>query len=223
MDEAPALDRTLTRELLAVPVGERHGIRDVLGPEAWLRLPDAVRERFADSTAAVTYAGAFEVVRASRLGMAFAWLGKLLGTPVAPREGSNVEARVRVRPDRGGVTWLREYRWDDGTGDCVQSTKVVGDDLGLTEKLPARLCMPLDVFEDGGVLHFVSRGYYFDLSVGDLGSGWKLWLPAFFTPGVTHVEHIDLGHGWFRFTMTVTHPLFGELFFQTGRFCEECT
>jgi hypothetical protein len=44
-------------------------------------------------------------------------------------------------------------------------------------------------------------------------------LPGIVSPGVTHVEHIDLGHGWFRFTMTVTHPLLGEIFFQTGRFC----
>jgi hypothetical protein len=223
LDDNPALGRALTRDLLAEGHRARHGIRSVLGQEAWLRLPEAVRERFADTTAAVTYAGAFEVVRASRLGMAFAWLGKFLGTPVAPRAGDNVEARVRVRPDQRGVTWLREYRWEDGTEDCVQSTKVVGEDLALIEKLPARLCMPLRVFEEGGVLHFVSRGYYFDLSFGDLGLGWKLWLPAFLTPGVTHVEHIDLGHGWFRFTMTVTHPLFGELFFQTGRFCEEST
>ena len=64
------------------------------------------------------------------------------------------------------------------------------------------------------MLHFVSLGYYFDL-----GFGLKLWLPRLLSPGVTHVEHIDLGHGWFRFTMTVTHALFGEMFFQTGRFC----
>ena len=66
----------------------------------------------------------------------------------------------------------------------------------------------------GGVVHFVSRGYYFDL-----GLGLKLWLPELLSPGVTHVEHVDLGHGWFRFTMIVTHPLFGEFFFQTCRFC----
>ena len=96
-----------------------------------------------DSTAAVTYAGAFEVVRASRLGMAFAWLGKLLGTPVAPREGANVEARVRVTPDQRGVTWVREYHWEDGSEDRVQSTKVVDESQALIEKLPARLCMPL--------------------------------------------------------------------------------
>jgi hypothetical protein len=36
--------------------------------------------------------------------------------------------------------------------------------------------------------------------------------------GTTHMEHRDEGNGWFRFTMTVTHPLLGEVFFQTGRF-----
>lgn len=218
---ARALPRPLTHDPARENVsGARQGLRAVLGQEAWLRLPDAVRERFADTHAEATYAGAFEIVRASRLGLAFAWLGRLVGTPVAPREGDNVEARVRVRPDDQGVTWLREYRWEDGRRDLVQSTKVVTPDLRLVEKLPARLCMPLDTYEEDGVVHFVSEGYYFHF-----GHGLKLWLPAFLTPGVTHVEHIDLDHGWFRFTMTVTHPLFGEMFFQTGRFCaaEEIT
>ena len=196
--------------------GVRHGVRDVLGNAAWHRLPEAVRERFADANAVASYAGAFEVVRASTLGRAFAWLGTLFGTPVAPRVEDHVEAFVRVRPDGDGVAWDREYRWADGARHVVRSTKVVDEHGKLVEKLPARLCMPLDTFEEGGVLHFVSRGYYFDLGMGDLR--WKVWLPRLLSPGVTHVEHIDLGHGWFRFTMTVIHPLFGEVFFQTGRF-----
>jgi len=203
--------------------GTRHGVREVLGTDAWNRLPEAVRERFADTAAAVDYAGAFEIVRASALGRMFAWLGTLVGTPVAPRAENNVEALVRVRPDAQGVAWDREYRWADGARHLVRSTKVVDEHGELIEKLPARLCMPLDTFEEGGVLHFVSRGYYFDFSSAVLGLGFRLWLPRMLSPGVTHVEHIDLGHGWFRFTMTVMHPLFGEVFFQTGRFaaCEE--
>lgn len=218
---ARALPRPLTHDPAREgAMGARHGLRAVLGQDAWLRLPDAVRERFADAHAEATYAGAFEIVRASRLGLVFAWLGRLVGTPVAPREGDNVEARVCVRPDDHGVAWLREYCWEDGRRDLVKSTKVVTPELRLIEKLPARLCMPLDTYEENGVVHFVSEGYFFDI-----GFGLKLWLPAFLTPGVTHVEHIDLDHGWFRFTMTVTHPLFGEMFFQTGRFCatEETT
>ncbi len=209
MTHARTLPRPLTYERAGPSA--RHGLRDVIGVAAWNRLPEAVRERFADAAGATTYAGAFEVVRASVAGRIFAWLGRLLGTPVAPRAGANVEARVLVRPGTHGVEWIREYRWADGAVHRVRSTKVVTDGT-LIEKLPARLCMPLDTYEDGGVLHFVSRGYYFNL-------GFKVWLPALLCPGVTHVEHIDLAHGWFRFTMTVVHPLFGELFFQTGRFC----
>jgi hypothetical protein len=215
MTQVSTLPKPLTHERAGH--GVRHGLRDVLGAAAWSRLPEAVRGRFADTTAAANYAGAFEVVRASALGRVFAWLGRLFGTPVAPRAELNVEARVLVLPGADGVAWIREYRWADGVTHRVRSTKVVTDDGMLIEKLPARLCMPLDTYEDGGVLHFVSRGYYFDLGFGDLGV--KVWLPTLLCPGVTHVEHVDLGHGWFRFTMTVEHPLFGELFFQTGRFC----
>ena len=208
--------QVLPRELIhaRTSAGARHGLRDVLGNDAWNRLPEAVRERFAATAGPVTYAGAFEIVRASPLGRAFARLGTLFGTPVAPRCGANVAARVLVRPHAGGVDWNREYHWADGEMDLVRSTKVVTDGGDLIEKLPMRLCMPLAVHDAGGVLHFISRSYYFDL-----GCGVHLPLPTFFSPGVTHVEHIDLGHGWFRFTLAVTHPLFGELFLQTGRFC----
>ena len=215
--------RTLPQPLTHERVGHdtHRGLRHVLGGAAWNRLPEAVRERFADHCEPVTYAGAFEIVRANALGRLFAWFGTVFGTPVAPREGFHVEARVNVRPNAHGVAWDREYRWADGARHLVRSTKVVTDDGHLIEKLPARLCMPLDTFEERGVLHFVSRGYYFDFGF-DVGfapfRGLRLWLPGLLSPGVTHVEHIALGHGWFRFTMTVTHPLFGELFFQTGRF-----
>jgi hypothetical protein len=45
-----------------------------------------------------------------------------------------------------------------------------------------------------------------------------VWLPRWLSPGTTHVEHHDETNGWFRFTMTVSHPVFGELFYQSGRF-----
>ena len=211
MTQAATVPRPLTRE--RPRTGVRHGLRDVLGAEAWSRLPAAVRERFADIASAATYVGGFEIVRASVLGRLIARAGALFGTPVAPRVGTDVEARVLVRPNESGVVWDREYHWHDGATHLVRSTKVVTADGELVERLPARLCMPLKVYEAGRVLHFVSRGYYFDL--GAL----RLWLPGFLSPGITHVEHVDLDHGWFRFTMTVTHPLLGEMFFQTGRFC----
>jgi hypothetical protein len=195
-------------------------LRDVLGESAWLRLPPAVRVRFGEPTA-VDYIGIFEVVRASRLGALLAHLCRLIGTPVVPRTGRNIAAVVHVGPrqqeGRHGVAWDREYLWPDSNGCVVRSTKLIDAAEGLVERLPARLCMPLQVYEHDAVLHFVSRGYYFDLI---LAQRWhyKLRLPAWLSPGITHVQHIDQGAGWFRFTMRVVHPWFGELFYQTGRF-----
>ena len=112
--------QTLVKERQAS--GVRHGLRAVLGSAAWNRLPEAVRERFADSAGAATYAGSFEVVRASWLGLAFA--------------GANVASRVLVRPGSGGVSWDREYHWADGSTHLVRSTKMVGADDRLIERLP---------------------------------------------------------------------------------------
>jgi hypothetical protein len=199
--------------------GRSHdGVRRVLGDAAWQRLPAAVRARFGEPVLKVDYVGEFEIVRASRMGRMLAWVCQLIGTPVVPRTGTNVPAIVHVGPASEGVTWNREYRWPRSNACFVRSTKVIDDDGGLVERLPAGLCMPLDVYEREGTLHFVSRGYYFDLSILRRQRAWKLWLPVWASPGTTHVEHIDETNGWFRFTMTVTHPLFGELFYQTGRF-----
>jgi hypothetical protein len=195
-----------------------YGLQSVLGNAAWARLPQTVRERFGEPSVAVDYVGEFEVVRASWLGRLVALVCQLLGTPVVPRTGLRVPALVHVGPTRSGVAWNREYRWPDGQPCLVRSTKIIDSCGGLVERLPARLCMPLTVYEQRGVLHFVSRGYYFDLGRRPDGRRIKVRLRGLLSPGTTHVEHIDEANGWFRFTMTVTHPLFGEMFYQTGRF-----
>lgn len=193
-------------------------LREILGRAGWARLPDAVRARFADRAHTVDYVGEFEVVRASLLGRIIAWTCQIIGTPVVPRTGNNVPAIVHVGPSGQGVEWRREYRWPLRSPCLVRSTKVIRRDGVLVEKLPAGLCMSLDVYEQAGTLHFVSRGYYLEVLVPGMRHPVRVPLPAWLSPGTTHVEHIDGAHGWFRFTMTVTHPLFGEMFYQTGRF-----
>jgi hypothetical protein len=86
--------------------------------------------------------------------------------------------------------------------------------------------MELAVAELHGALHFISRRYYFEFSLGELPLPWRrrkaaalrLVLPRWLSPGTVHVVHEDQGGGWFRFTLTATHPLLGRLFHQTGRF-----
>ena len=170
----------------------RHGLREVLGADAWNRLPEAVRERFADTTAVATYAGAFEVVRASALGRVFAWLGTLFGTPVAPRAESQCR-RARAGASRRATAspGIANTSGPTAPRSLVRSTKVVTDDGLLIEKLPARLCMPLDTYEEGGVLHFVSRGYYFRSRRWDFGSGCRRCCPPASRTSNTSISDTD--------------------------------
>jgi len=194
------------------------GLREVLGERAWLSLPPTVRTRFKEPVEAVDYVGEFDIVRASTLGRIIAWFCQAIGTPVVPRTGRNVLAVIHVGPVSRGASWLREYHWPHGDTHRVHSTKVIGADGTLIEELPARLRMPLDVYERQGILHFVSKGYYFEFGTRRGAPGLKIHLPWWLSPGTTHVEHIDEADGWFRFTMTVTHRILGEVFYQTGRF-----
>jgi len=147
----------------------------------------------------------------------------MLGTPVVPRTGYDVPAIVHVTPvTEGGVTWTRKYHWPDTNVSLVRSTKTITASGTLVEQLPAHLCMQLHVYEEGGALHFVSLRYYFEWPMPwkrhSRAAKWRLALPQWLSPGTVHVVHEDEAQGWFRFTMTVVHPLLGRLFYQTGRF-----
>ena len=250
---APGKDRdpTPTNRVAHRELPRPSGIHGLLGDVAWRGLPPTVRTRFGEPVLKVDYVGEFDVVRASTVGRVIAWLCQAIGTPVVPRTGQRVPAIIHVGPVDRGASWLREYRWPRGRTCQVRSTKVVGPDGTLIEELPAGLRMPLAVYQRRGVLHFVSKGYYFEFGLGGLGAlpstlaatlgtlgtvlrplgavlrslspallvyKIKIPLPSWLSPGTTHVEHADESQGWFRFTMTVTHPLFGEVFYQTGRF-----
>jgi hypothetical protein len=191
----------------------RVNVRKLLGEAAWLSLPAATRARFAEHVGDVGYSGTFGEIRASFAGKLLATFCRLIGTPVAPFTGENVPATVHVVATRdGGTAWQRIYQFPGREPCVVESIKRLSREGALIEALPARLRMGLDVYARHGVLHFVSNVYYFE--IGRLRIALPDWLP----PGITHVEHIDLGDGAFRFTMRVQHRWLGEVFYQTGVF-----
>lgn len=208
-DAAPAPD-------LAAP-----DLARLVGPEGWARLPPAVRRRFGPGHAdrPRLYRGALDVHR-SRAGLVFAVLALALGGPLPQRRGRGVPAEVAVRADAEGVLWERRLdfgpgRFRPGRVERVASAKGVGPDGRLVERTGGgRLCMELDVGEEGGALVFRSRRYRLRLGRRSVP------LPALLTPGTCCVVHWAEGSGRFRFTLTVTHPVWGLTFHQDGVFSD---
>jgi hypothetical protein len=87
--------------------GHIPGLHGLLGEVAWRRLPATVRARFSEPIRRVDYVGEFDIVRASLLGRAIAWVCTLIGTPIVPRTGQGVGAIIHVGPVDRGASWLR--------------------------------------------------------------------------------------------------------------------
>jgi hypothetical protein len=192
----------------------------LVGAEGWSRLPAAVQRRFAAAHADTVYRGHMDLA-CSRLGRVFALMGAMFGGPLTGRNAQQVPTTVQVRGNgRGGVVWERRFQRDIDDGSAardriVRSTKEIHTDgVTLRERTDGGLSMALRVFEDDGALVFESQRYFFALG------RWHLPVPALLSPGVCRVSHRDLGAGRFRFTLTMTHPRWGQTFHQTGVFAD---
>jgi hypothetical protein len=193
----------------------------LVGAAGWSRLPAAVQRRFGCAHGDTTYIGHLEL-GCSRIGGLYALATRLFGGPLTRIRARGVTTTVRVSDDgRGGVVWERGFHRNTMLGAdhvrTVRSTKQLDREGRLFERTDGGLSMALDVFEERGALVFQSRG--FALVWGRL----RLPVPTLLTPGTCRVVHTDLGHGFFRFTLSMVHPLWGQTFHQSGVFADPHT
>lgn len=184
----------------------------IVGPD-WDGLDADVRRRFAPSHAPALYPGTL-TTRFSRIGALFARIGAWLGRPLPLRAGQGIPAEVHVRPGAGGVVWERWLLEPGRSAVCVRSTKYANTNGGVCERTDRLLGMSLHVTVEGGALVFTSQGYFLALS----RTGRRLPLPGLITPGRCQVTHAPAGPGRFRFTLSMTHPLWGTTVTQDGIF-----
>lgn len=194
-------------------------IAAAMGPRGWRRLSPAIRERFGRSTAdygAHSYEGVMSTVACTGMGWLLAQACRLIGTPLAPHAGRDIPVSCAVYPaaDGSGVVWDRTYAFPGRKPVTVSSTKVLDRSRKLLEVVGGGLGMELAVYEYRRTLNFRSQRYFWSIA------GRRIPLPALLSPGVAHVVHSDEGGGFFRFTITIDHPLLGRLFFQDGIFTE---
>jgi len=196
---------------------KRNHIKWHLG-KSWQQLHPAVQRRFnrlPTEQDPIIYEGIMEVVTCSKAGRLFAFLTKVIGNPLSPYQGTNVnmEVALTTRQHKAGVYWCRTYYFPDKKPFSVTSVKK--DEAGrMMEMVGGGFGMFLDVFAENGELHFKSTRYFWKFI------RWYLPLPHWLSPGKTHVIHQDLGQGNFRFTITMDHWLLKRTFYQTGVFHE---
>ena len=193
----------------AVPPGSetRLDLSRLLGPAAWASLPVSLRRRFAADHGAARYQGTL-ALECSAIGAVFAWLTKPLRAPLPAARAAHVAVTVAVSTKANGVVWERRL----GARHTVRSTKSPGPEGTVLERTDGGLGMVLDVTARGGALIFTSRAFF--LTIGR----WRLPVPALLTPGRCEVVHETIDAARFRFTLTMTHPLWGTTFRQTGVF-----
>ena len=192
----------------------------LLGAEAWLRLPSAVRQRFSKalgSQTSVTYAGEIVECRRTRLGKVLTLLCRLIGGPLPLHDDIDVPATVSVFADQatGGQLWTRIYGRRRGFPQVIHSSKRFAGPTGLEEYLGCGFGVALAVSADAQALHFHSDHYF--VALGAV----RLRLPHWLGPGALTVSHVERGGGCFAFVLSLQHPRFGEIIRQTGVF-QEC-
>jgi hypothetical protein len=216
-------------------------IAGLLHPADWARLPESLRRRFAAGHGPARHSGTMSFER-SAAGAAFAFLAQWFGAPLPMLRATDAPVTVDVRTVAGGISWSRRF----GPSSVVQSVKSAGPAGTVIERVNGGLGMVLDVsVEDAALacdrpdrarsgrespgqtypeslrpgasqgeatLVFTSRSFF--LTIGR----WRMPIPGWLTPGRCRVEHRAIDATRFRFTLTMTHALWGTTFRQAGVF-----
>ena len=191
--------------------------RRLIGREAWDALPELVRKRFSKRLGAESvalYRGRVVRTEFSALGWLLAQALRLIGGPLPISRDTGLPAVVCVSEDvaSGGQLWSRLYGRRSGFPQVIHSAKRFAGPTGLEEYVGRGIGMALRVEPMPDGLRFVSDHYF--LCVG----GHRLRLPRWLGPGRTVVEHHDLGHGCFLFSLSLHHPWAGRLVEQHALF-----
>lgn len=193
--------------------------RQLLGRAEWEALPQAVQQRFSkrlSGQAMALYRGRVVRTEFSRLGWLLAQALRLIGGPLPVCRDTDVPAVVSVSEDIAGrgQVWSRLYARRDGFPQVIHSAKRFAGPTGLEEYVGKGIGMALKVEPMPDGLRFVSDHYFLMLARR------RLRLPHWLGPGRTVVEHHDLGHGCFLFTLMLRHPLLGRLVEQHALFSD---
>ncbi len=194
--------------------------RALLNRQDWNALPIQVKRRFSkrlSGTTLATYKGIVTELRMSIAGKLLSQVLRLVGAPLPTCADIGVPSLVCVSEDAksGGQIWTRIYGKSQGFHQVIQSVKQFSGPTGLDEHIGFGISIALKARVENRALVFTSAAY----SLGT--KAWRFTLPNWLSPGKLRVEHRDLGQGKFRFSLSLIHPLLGEMLYQSGIYRDE--
>lgn len=221
--------------------------RDLMGAEAWARLPDVVRSRFSrrlEPGTARIFAGTVSETRLSRIGRIVGAVARLVGGPLPFTDGATGPSHVVVTEsvELGGQIWTRTYARPGKFPQTINSVKRFAGPTGLEEDLGFGLVMRLTLAAEaapdaravaqwateatkqnasegaGNDAALVFRSAGYDVAIGRFRFAW----PGFLSPGCCTITHRAIGDTRFSFTLALDHPWAGRLATQVAYF-EEIT
>lgn len=191
--------------------------RNLVGNEAWGRLPRLVQRRFARALAdgeSCVFLGEVAETRVSVFGRLIGRMLLPFGSPLPLRSTRRTPAAVVVTEDHasGGQLWTRIYGRAGHFPQVIHSTKCFAGRTGLEERVGGGFGMALTVHVVDRALVFRSAWYFLRVF------GLTVKFPWLLSPGRLEVVHREEREGRFSFTLTVRHPVFGEAIRQVAFF-----
>ncbi len=193
--------------------------RALLDRDDWNALPDAVQQRFSKLLTGdrqAIYEGRTTDLRMNRAGWFLAQFLRLVGAPLPVACATNAPSLVCVSEDtaRDGQVWSRIYGRDSRFPQVIHSIKSFSGPTGLEEYIGFGVSIALKISVKECALVFSSDAYHLHIFSR------RIRMPQLFSPGQLTVTHKDEGGGEFRFSLSLNHPLLGELVFQSGLYCD---
>ncbi|WMT05727.1 DUF4166 domain-containing protein [Lysobacter yananisis] len=189
--------------------------QEVLG-EDWHRLGEVIRCHYflrAFSDDSICVKGVMREVWHSAIAKCLIPPARVFGALV-PYRGTDVpiEVHYNVRPDDGTIHWDRVFHFAGRPPFHFLSymEHVGGNDV--IEFIRFGVGMRLKVTAEDGALVFRDKGYIWRMFGVDVP------LPLGLLLGRAYIEERPVDAGRFSMRMTLTHPLFGELFRYSGDF-----
>ncbi len=195
--------------------------RALVGEEAWCNLPARTQARFTKRLSggdSCVFRGEVNETRFSVAGFCLAQICRVIGAPLPLEKSDGQNAAVVTvteEPTVQGQIWSRHYNRRNGFPQVIHSTKSFAGPTGLQECTEGGVGMSLILKAEDGVLKFLSHRYFFSVF------GKQVILPRWVCPGRMLLQHEDKGEGEFVFTLSLVHPLLGELIYQRATFHDQ--